>query len=62
MNLFEYEKIGPEILQSYKVERKMVLLLQKFKSKECRVFVYLKKQTSMAAYIYDSIDICIHFV
>ena len=36
--------------------------MQKFKSKEWRVFVYTKKQTSTAAYIYDSIDICIHFV
>ena len=32
VNLFEYQKIGPEILQSSKIERKMALLLmQKFK-------------------------------
>ena len=27
VNLFEYEKIGPEILQSCKTERKIALLL-----------------------------------
>ena len=49
MNLFEYEKIGPEILQKCEIECKMVLILiQKYlKNKECRGFVY-KKHTSAA--------------
>ena len=51
MNLFQYENIGPEILQSFKFERKMAsLLVQKFKSKECGGFVY-KKHKSTAAYM-----------
>ena len=51
MNLFEYEKIGPEILRKCEIERKMAsLLMQKCsKNKECRGFVY-KKYTSAAAY------------
>ena len=32
MNLFEYEKIGSEILRSFEIERKMAsLLMQEFK-------------------------------
>ena len=52
MNLFEYEKIGHEILQKCNIERKMVsLLMQKYsKSKECRGFAY-KKHTAAAAYM-----------
>ena len=52
MNLFEYEKIGPEILRKCKIERKMPsLLMRKYsKSKEHRGFVY-KKYTSAAAHM-----------
>ena len=54
MNLFEYEKIGPENLRKCEIEWKMTsLLMQKYlKSKECRCrgFVY-KKHTSAAAYM-----------
>ena len=51
VNLFEYEKIGPEILWKCEIEWKMAsLLMQKcLKSKEYRGFVY-KKYTSAAAY------------
>ena len=43
MNLFEYENIGPEILQGCgKIERKMAsLLMQKFEKKG-RGFAYTK--------------------
>ena len=54
MNLFEYQKIGPEILTKCEIERKMapVVIDAKYsKSKECRQvprgFVY-KKHTSAA--------------
>ena len=54
MNLFDNETIGPEILQSCKIERKMASLMNTKikKSKECRDFVY-KKHTSEAAYMID---------
>ena len=52
MNLFEYKKIGPEILWKCEIEQQMLsLLMQKYsKSKEYRGFVY-KKHRSAAAYI-----------
>ena len=50
MNLIEYEKIGPEILQSCKTEQKMAsLLMQNLKSRECSFrFCIYKKHTSLA--------------
>ena len=49
LNLFDYEKVGPEILQNCKIERKMA-------SKNG-----LEKHTSESS-IYDSINVCLHFV
>ena len=61
VNLFEYKKIGTEILQRYEIERKIasLLLMQKLESKECRGFV---QKTYVSSRIYDSINICIYFV
>ena len=61
VNLFEYKKIGTEILQRYEIERKIasLLLMQKLESKECRSFV---QKTYVSCRIYDSINICIYFV
>ena len=57
MNFFEYEKIGLEILQSCKMERKMAKL-RKVKNIG---FLYIQK-SYISSHIYDSINICIHFV
>ena len=55
MNLFEYEKIGPEILPKLRnrTENGIVVDARIPKIKECRV---------CSSRIYDSINICIHFV
>ena len=57
MNFFEYEKIGLEILQSCKMERKTAKL-RKVKNIG---FFYIQK-AYISSRIYDSINIFIHFV
>ena len=53
MNLFEYEKIGPENLRKCEIEWKMTLLLmQKYlKCKECRCRGFVYKKHTSAAYM-----------
>ena len=62
MNLFDYRKIGPEILQSYEIERKMAPLMKAKIRKVKNVEVLYTKKTYIKSSIYDSINICIPFV
>ena len=62
MNLFDYRKIGPEILQSYEIERKMASLMKAKIRKVKNVEVLYTKKTYIKSSIYDSINICIPFV